>query len=756
MSGKAVQRALGGHLLVSQSLTKQITAKAIEDEPDFEIMTELERLYTQAKADSVGLDALLNTDCIKRISQALASEKFESSKYSETSKLVVNYLQMLGVARELAQVRGKRTSMLYLTFSPICSAAVYYTNYLKSAYLYLQEMFQLESDSPAMFQKFVNGFHMIRHTDQYWAGPDSDLCCDRVDVNAVSQEYRGLTRGSGITDHQRVVWTMSVPVSSAYTYAMQEFCKTFYTTSDQHKKHLNHDWPGIKRNWPSLLQSLTSNPLCQCHPGLSWIRWLPQFEGQCASTSNASQGYKQRMQIRRKKDDFLSNGINKHALIQLISGRLREKGCHTIQAEGDSDFDIVKAAVSISAHISRTVIGEDTDLLVLLLYHAATNFCKDLYFQSNKGKPNVYNLMVLKCLLGVDVYSDMSFSNAFSGCGTTSRIFGMETKYVFQKVIAGDSVLHECPKVFCTPTAYPATVESTCCETMVSLFNGGKSDSLASLRYSFLAKKVATAKTFVTPGRLPTTTSARHTWKTTYNNIGTSHLEDYLQQHRHVTPGRLPTTTSARHTWKTTYNNIGTSHLEDYLQQHRQVTPGRLPTTTSARHTWKTTYNNIGTSHLEDYLQQHRHVTPGRLPTTTSARHTWKTTYNNIGRSHLEDYLQQHRHVTPGRLPTTTSARHTWKTTYNNIGRSHLEDYLQQHRQHIFILDGPIYRSWNDWARMMECKLRNWLSARGQTCPTHDEGRPCTNQPAVLKMVHCNCSEMWLQETRTLLHNSLR
>ena len=85
----------------------------------------------------------------------------------------------------------------------------------------------------------------------------------------------------------------------------------------------------------------------------------------------------------------------------------------------------------------------------------------------------------------------------------------MGKKYVVQKVIAGDSVLHECSKVFRTPTADPATVETTGCEVMVSLFNGGKSDSLvASLRYSFLAKKVATAKTFVTPERLPPTTSA--------------------------------------------------------------------------------------------------------------------------------------------------------------------------------------------------------------------------------------------------------
>ena len=209
-----------------------------------------------------------------------------------------------------------------------------------------------------------------------------------------------------------------------------------------------------------------------------------------------------------KKDDFLSNGSNKHALIQLISGRLREKGWHTIQAEGDADLDVVKAAVAMSAYKSTTLIGEDTDLLVLLLYHAAANDCKDLYFRSDKGKPNVYNIKVLKRLLGDDVCSDLLFIHAFSGCDTTSRIFGVGKKSVVQKVIAGGSVLHECSKVFRTPTADPATVETSGCDAMVSLFNGGKSDSLASLRYSFLAKKVATAKTFVTPERLPPTTSA--------------------------------------------------------------------------------------------------------------------------------------------------------------------------------------------------------------------------------------------------------
>ncbi len=70
------------------------------------------------------------------------------------------------------------------------------------------------------------------------------------------------------------------------------------------------------------------------------------------------------------------------------------------------------------------------------------------------------------------------------------------------------SILQACAKVFCLPKADQATIESTGCKAMVSLFNGMQSDSLESLRYSFLCKKVATAKSFVKPERLPPTTSA--------------------------------------------------------------------------------------------------------------------------------------------------------------------------------------------------------------------------------------------------------
>ena len=40
-------------------------------------------------------------------------------------------------------------------------------NYIKSADRYLQNMFTLESDNLAVFQKFDNGFHVIRRTDHF-------------------------------------------------------------------------------------------------------------------------------------------------------------------------------------------------------------------------------------------------------------------------------------------------------------------------------------------------------------------------------------------------------------------------------------------------------------------------------------------------------------------------------------------------------------------------------------------------------------
>ena len=96
-------------------------------------------------------------------------------------------------------------------------------------------MQKLEQNHPSIFHRFMNGLHVIRCTDQYWAG----LGCDLVIEQALMRFLKtagGLTRGSRMSDHQRPLWTMSVPVFSTYSEAMLIFTGQSFVTCEQHKE----------------------------------------------------------------------------------------------------------------------------------------------------------------------------------------------------------------------------------------------------------------------------------------------------------------------------------------------------------------------------------------------------------------------------------------------------------------------------------------------------------------------------------------
>ena len=179
-----------------------------------------------------------------------------------------------------------------------------------------------------------------------------------------------------------------------------------------------------------------------------------------------------------KTYDLLSNGMNKLSLIHMIAERLQQKGSSVIYAEADTDVDIVTASVTMSSYKSTTLIGEDTYLLVLL-YDGATEG-KEVYFRPDKGTPHIYiyNINILKQLLGDDVCLNLLFAHALSGCDTISQIFGVGKKSVFRRDVEVDSVLCTCSKMFCAPKPDKIAIETAGCKTMASLFNGTKSDSL--------------------------------------------------------------------------------------------------------------------------------------------------------------------------------------------------------------------------------------------------------------------------------------
>lgn len=79
--------------------------------------------------------------------------------------------------------------------------------------------------------------------------------------------------------------------------------------------------------------------------------------------------------VASKKEHFLAHANNKQLFVDMLSQQLEAADCHVLQAEGDADVLIAKTAVASAADSPTTLIGEDTDLLVLLIYHADLNHC---------------------------------------------------------------------------------------------------------------------------------------------------------------------------------------------------------------------------------------------------------------------------------------------------------------------------------------------------------------------------------------------
>ena len=190
-----------------------------------------------------------------------------------------------------------------------------------------------------------------------------------------------------------------------------------------------------------------------------------------------------------KKEHFQSRNCNKQQFINLVSSKLRIMGCNVIQAPGDADVIIVKTAVESANLYSTTLIGEDTDLLILLLYHA-TKQSKDLYFYSDSQSKEikVYDINIIKSALGEELSAQLLFTHAFTGCDTTSRMFGIGKKAVFQKLLK-DSTLQSCANTFVSTGQSRESIIETGKKAMAIIFGGKGDDSLGSIRYNLFRKK---------------------------------------------------------------------------------------------------------------------------------------------------------------------------------------------------------------------------------------------------------------------------
>ena len=158
-----------------------------------------------------------------------------------TSRLWLMYLDMVDILCNF--IKGERTGdfQLHLT-SCVCMlpflAAAGHFNYVKSVMLYLQKMEDLKTTNSNLYQRFNEGYHVIRRTDRDWAGLSVDLVIEQELMKNL-KSAGGITRRAlrgALMDAQRQQWILSMPTCAAMNRAMQVLTGVSHYTSEQHQE----------------------------------------------------------------------------------------------------------------------------------------------------------------------------------------------------------------------------------------------------------------------------------------------------------------------------------------------------------------------------------------------------------------------------------------------------------------------------------------------------------------------------------------
>lgn len=146
-------------------------------------------------------DGTLTDDIMKAVFTSKALEKVQEmttkntneQMQKRTGRLWIQYMEMVSLMRQF--IKAERTGDWNLHLQSVKQMLPYYAaaghnNYLKSSYIYLQNMLNLKNTHPNVEKLFQSGYHVIRKSHRFWAGRSADL--------VIEQDYMRCMKSSGI------------------------------------------------------------------------------------------------------------------------------------------------------------------------------------------------------------------------------------------------------------------------------------------------------------------------------------------------------------------------------------------------------------------------------------------------------------------------------------------------------------------------------------------------------------------------------
>jgi hypothetical protein len=196
---------------------------------------------------------------------------------------------------------------------------------------------------------------------------------------------------------------------------------------------------------------------------------------------------------------FLSNSENKAAFIDLVTATCRANGLKVSQAEGDADTLLVSEALAVARKGDAvSVVADDTDILVMLVYHWNPQL-SDVYLRrESRGQftGHIVSIQSVVKTVGSNLVSRLLVIHALSGCDTTSSVFGHGKTEAMKKLTGSE--LDSFFAVMSNPLSGAAEVGEAGCKLLVALCGGRVGvDSLDRMRHLTYMKLCSTRKSAV-------------------------------------------------------------------------------------------------------------------------------------------------------------------------------------------------------------------------------------------------------------------
>ena len=125
---------------------------------------------------------LESSSALKKL-QDIQKSNVKALQEAKTAQLWLQYMEMVRLARQF--IKAERTGNWKLHLQTVLDMLPYFAasghnNYLKSGYLYVQQMIALGKTNPNVEKLFLSGLHVIRRSDRFFAGLSADLVIEQV------------------------------------------------------------------------------------------------------------------------------------------------------------------------------------------------------------------------------------------------------------------------------------------------------------------------------------------------------------------------------------------------------------------------------------------------------------------------------------------------------------------------------------------------------------------------------------------------